>query len=72
MIVKDKGGFKASLNPDEMDIVYEAPLQGEDKTDIAIAEPMSLQGDCAVCVLPDKVYIAAGFQGIGLILFKME
>ena len=72
VIVSDKGGFKASLNPDNMDIIYEAPLQGEDFESDACAEPTVLQGDCAVCVLSNKVFIAAHFQGIGLSLFKME
>ena len=72
VVVKDKGGFKASLLGDNKDIVFEAPLQGEEFTDIAIAAPLSVQGDCAVCVLGDKVLIAAGVQGIGLSVFKME
>ena len=72
VVVKDKGGFKASLLGDDKDIVFEAPLQGEEFSDIAIAAPMSVQGDCAVCVLGDKVLIAAGVQGIGLSIFKME
>ena len=72
VIVRDKGGFKASLDPDERDIFFEAPLQGEEFTDIAIQEPVSTQGDCAVCVLADKVYIAAGAQGRGLSVFKLE
>ena len=72
VIVADKGGFKASLDPDNMDIVYQAPLQGEDFESEAFEAPTVLQGDCAVCVLSNKVLIAAGFQGIGLSLFKME
>ncbi|MBO4468911.1 MAG: DUF1735 domain-containing protein [Bacteroidales bacterium] len=72
VIVEDKGGFKASLAPDEKVVVYEAPLQGENFMDMAIAEPKSAQGDCAVCVLGDRVIIAAGVQGIGVSVFKME
>ncbi|MBR6457980.1 MAG: DUF1735 domain-containing protein [Bacteroidales bacterium] len=72
VIVRDKGGFKASLDPDERDIFYEAPLQGEDFLDMAVDEPKSAQGDCAVCVLEDKVYIAAGAQGLGVSVFKLE
>ena len=72
VIVRDKGGFKASLDPDNMDVFYEAPLQGEDFESEACAAPTAIQGDCAVCVLKNKVLIAASFQGIGLSLFKME
>ena len=72
VIVADKGGFKASLDPDNMDIVYQAPLQGEDFESEAFDAPTVLQGDCAVCVLSNKVLIAASFQGIGLSVFKME
>lgn len=72
VVVKDKGGFKASLDGENKDIVFEAPLQGENFEDIAIAAPLSVQGDCAICVLGDKVLIAAGVQGIGISLFKME
>lgn len=72
VVVRDKGGFKASLNPDNMDVFYEAPLQGPEFTDIAVSEPMTAQGDCAVCVLSNCVYIAAGFQGLGVSVFKME
>lgn len=72
VIVADKGGFKASLDPDNMDIVYQAPLQGEDFESNAFDAPAVMQGDCAVCVLSNKVLIAASFQGIGLSLFKME
>jgi len=72
VVVKDKGGFKASLLGDNKDIVFEAPIQGEEFTDIAIAPPFSTQGDCAVAVYSDRVIIAAGVQGIGLSVFKME
>lgn len=72
VVVRDKGGFKASLLGDNKDIFFEAPLQGEDFADIAVAPPASTQGDCAVVVLSDKVLIAAGVQGIGLSVFKME
>lgn len=72
VIVKDKGGFKASLLGDNKDIVFEAPLQGENFEDIAAAPPASAQGDCAVIVVGSKVYIAAGVQGIGVSLFKIE
>lgn len=71
-VVKDKGGFKASLGTDNEDIVFEAPLQGEEFESIAAAPPSSAQGDCAVLVAGSKVYIAAGVQGIGLSVFKME
>ena len=72
IVVKDKGGFKASLLGDNKDIVFEAPLQGEEYTDIAVAAPTSAQGDCAVQAFSDKVLIAAGVQGIGASVFKME
>lgn len=72
VIVKDKGGFKASLAGEDKDVVFEAPLQGEEFSSIAIAAPMSTQGDCAVYAFRDKVIIAAGAQGIGLSVFKME
>lgn len=72
VIVSDKGGFKASLEADNMDIVYQAPLQGEDFESEAFEAPSVMQGDCAVCVLSNKVLIAASFQGIGLSVFKME
>lgn len=72
VVVKDKGGYKASLLGDEKDIVFEAPIQGPEFTSFAIAPPISKQGDCAVCVLGDKVLIAAGVQGLGLVLYKME
>lgn len=72
VVVKDKGGFKASLDGENQDIVFEAPLQGEEFTDIAPQPPVSAQGDCAVRVFGDKVIIAAGFQGIGISVFKME
>ena len=72
VIVRDKGGFKASLDPNERDVFFEAPLQGEEFTDIAISEPVSAQGDCAVCVLDDKVLIAAGAQGLGISVFQMQ
>ncbi|MBO4606072.1 MAG: DUF1735 domain-containing protein [Bacteroidales bacterium] len=71
-IVKDKGGFKASLAGDEKDIFFEAPIHSENAEDMAIQVPMSLQGDCAVFVMPDKVWIAAGAQGLGVSVFKME
>lgn len=72
VVVKDKGGFKASLDGENKDIVFEAPIQGEDFALMAPAPPVSLQGDCAVRVFPDKVIIAAGVQGMGLSVFKME
>ena len=72
VVVKDKGGFKASLGADNQDIVFEAPLQGEEFEDIAIAPPASIQGDCAVRVYGNKVIIAAGLQGIGISVFVME
>ena len=72
IVVKDKGGFKASLEGDNKDIVFEAPLQGEEFEDMAPAPPVSIQGDCAVRVFGDHVFIAAGVQGIGLSVFKME
>lgn len=72
VVVKDKGGFKASLLGDNKDIVFEAPIQGEEFTDIAVAPPTSSQGDCAVLVQSDKVLIAAGVQGLGASVFKME
>ena len=72
VIVKDKGGFKASLDGDNKEIIYEAPIQGESFDDIAIAESAVSQGDCSVCVLSDKVIIAAGFQGLGVSVFKLE
>ena len=72
VVVRDKGSFKASLLGDNKDIFFEAPLQGEKFEDIAVAPPASAQGDCAVVVLDDKVLIAAGVQGIGLSVFKME
>ena len=72
VVVRDKGSFKASLLGDNKDIFFEAPLQGEKFEDIAAAPPASAQGDCAVMVLDDKVLIAAGVQGIGLSVFKME
>ena len=71
-IVKDKGGFKASLAGDEKDIFFQAPLQGENEEDMAISVPSSLQGDCAVFVMPDKVLIAAGVQTMGVSVFQME
>ena len=72
VVVKDKGGFKASLLGDNKDIVFEAPIQGESFEDIAPEPPMSVQGDCAVSVFSDHVIIAAGVQGLGLSVFKME
>lgn len=72
VIVKDKGGFKVSLDGENQDIIFEAPLQGEEFTDIALAPPVSAQGDCAVVAYGDKVIIAAGVQGLGLSVFKME
>ena len=72
VIVKDKGGFKASLAGEDKDIVFEAPLQGEEFTHMAIAPPMSSQADCAVRAYSDKVIIAAGAQGLGVSVFKME
>ena len=72
VVVKDKGSFKASLDGENRDIIFEAPIQGEEFTDLAVAPPVSSQGDCAVVVLKDKVLIAAGAQGLGLSLFKME
>ena len=72
VVVKDKGGFKASLLGDDKDIVFEAPIQGESFEDIAPEPPMSVQGDCAVSVFSDHVIIAAGVQGLGLSVFKME
>lgn len=72
VVVKDKGSFKASLDGDNKDIVFEAPIQGEEFTDLAVAPPVSSQGDCAVVVLRDKVLIAAGAQGLGISVFKME
>lgn len=72
VVVKDKGGFKASLLGDDKDIVFEAPIQGETFEDIAPEPPMSVQGDCAVSVFSDHVIIAAGVQGLGLSVFKME
>ena len=72
VVVKDKGGFKASLLGDNKDIVFEAPLQGEEFTSISMSAPKSIQGDCAVMVMSDKVFIAAGVQIIGTSLFKME
>ena len=72
VIVKDKGSYKASLDGDNKEIIYEAPIQGESFDDIAIAESAVSQGDCSVCVLSDKVIIAAGFQGLGVSVFKLE
>lgn len=72
VIVKDKGGYKASLGTDNQDIVFEAPLQGEEFEDIAIAPPASVQGDCAVRVYGNKVILAAGVQGLGISVFVME
>ena len=72
VIVNDKGGFKASLDGDNKDIVFEAPIQGEEFNQIAMAPPVSIQGDCSVRVFSDKVIIAAGVQGLGLSVFKME
>ena len=72
VVVKDKGGFKASLVGDNKDIVFEAPIQGESFEDMAPEPPMSVQGDCAVSVFSDRVIIAAGVQGLGLSVFKME
>lgn len=72
VIVKDKGGFKASLGADNQDVVFEAPLQGEEFEDIAIAPPASIQGDCSVRVYGNKVIIAAGVQGLGVSVFLME
>ena len=72
VIVNDKGGFKASLDGDNKDIVFEAPIQGEEFTNIAIAPPVSIQGDCAVRVYSDKVIIVSGVQGLGISVFKME
>lgn len=71
-VIKDKGGFKASLGTDNEDIVFEAPIQGEAFEDIALQAPASIQGDCAVVVFSDHVLIAAGVQGLGLSVFKME
>ena len=72
VIVKDKGGFKASLDGDNKDILFEAPLQGEEFEDIAIAPPVSAQGDCSVREYSDHVIIAAGVQGLGVSVFKVE
>ena len=72
VVIKDKGGFKASLGADNQDIVFEAPLQGEEFEDIAIAPPASIQGDCSVRVYGNKVIIAAGVQGLGVSVFLME
>ena len=72
VIVKDKGGFKASLDGENKDIVFEAPIQGEEFNHMAIAAPVSAQGDCSVRAFSDKVIIAAGVQGLGLSVFKME
>lgn len=72
VVVKDKGGFKASLDGDNKDIIFEAPLQGEDFKNMSVVAPQSLQGDCAVVVLSDKVLIAAGAQGLGVSVFKLE
>ena len=71
IIVKDYGSFSASLGENK-DIIFEAPLQGESADDAAFKAPTSYQGDCAVSVLPSRVIIAAGFQGIGVSVFKME
>ena len=72
VVVKDKGGFKASLSGENKDIVFEAPIQGEEFSSVSMAPPMSAQGDCAVSVQKNQVIIAAGFQGLGLSVFKME
>ena len=72
VVIKDKGGFKASLGADNQDVVFEAPLQGEEFEDIAIAPPASIQGDCSVRVYGNKVIIAAGVQGLGVSVFIME
>lgn len=72
VVVKDKGGFKASLGADNQDVVFEAPLQGEQFEDIAIAPPASIQGDCSVRIYGNKVIIAAGVQGLGVSVFIME
>ena len=72
VIVRDKGGFKASLDPDNMDIFFEAPLQGETFESLAPEQPTVNVGDCAVFLSGGSVLIAAGYQGIGVSLFKME
>lgn len=72
IVVEDKGGFKKSLDGENKSIVFEAPLQGEEFTDFAVNAPASIQGDCAVHVFSNKVLIAAGVQGLGVSVFKME
>ncbi len=72
VIVKDKGGFKASLDGDNKEIIFEAPIQGESFEDVASSAASTAQGDCSVFVLSDKVIIAAGFQGLGVSVFKLE
>ena len=72
VVVEDKGGFKTSLGGDNRNILFEAPLQGEEFTDFALAPPTSAQGDCAVYVSGKQVIIAALVQGIGIGVFKLE
>lgn len=71
VVVQAKGSFASSLGTNET-IVYEAPLQGENFTDISVLEAGNKQADCAVYLSSDNVLIAAGAQGIGVSLFNLE
>ena len=72
IVLEGQGSWRKSLDESTRKVVFEAPLQGENFEDIAVAASSSAQGDCAVYVQPDKVLIAAGAQGIGISLFKLE
>ena len=71
-VLKGMGNWRKTLDEATRTVVFEAPLQGEDFEDIAFAASATTVGDCSVHVASDHVIIAAGMQGIGLSVFKME
>ena len=68
-IMEDNGNFKTSLEAKAG--LMEAPLQNA--SDYAAASPAEggNNGDCAVRVIDEEVYIASMHQDVGLSLFKM-
>lgn len=71
-VLKGMGDWRKTLDEATRTVVFEAPLQGENFEDVAFATSATTVGDCSVYVASDHVIIAAGMQGIGLSVFKME
>lgn len=71
-VLEGQGNWRKTVGAETRKVIFEAPLQGENFEDKAKAVPTSAQGDCSVRVMGDHVIIAAGAQGIGASVFKME